>query len=455
MYIKKIVIENIRSVQKLEMEFPKPAGWHVLIGDNGSGKTSIARAIGLCLVGPGEGGAARVPFNAWLRKNTRVGYCRLDFMRDKIYDGEEDTTLDLEKLFCQFALISPSTAQLKTDSYTENLEDITMMAFTVTAEKEHSTVEEDKPNEKPKDMYVNWGKNGWFSAGFGPFRRFTGGNAETERLFKSHPRLGAHLSLFGEDIALSEALEWIKELDYLRLKEQEAGSAGDSAFTFKQIIRFVNESHLLPHNMRIDGIDKDGIKFIDGNGSKIDTLELSDGFRSILSLTFELIRQLVRVYGAREVFKDIEKGNMFISLPGVVVIDEIDAHLHPSWQTAIGEWFTQYFPELQFIVTTHSPLVCRAARKGSIWKLAAPGSEEASGEVTGLDKERLIDGNILDAYATDLFGESPTRSAQSQEKLERLGRLNILSALGKITDTEEQERIELQQILSTDASTAG
>jgi len=447
----------------------------VLIGDNGSGKTSIARAIGLCLVGPGEGGAARVPFNTWLRKNTEYGYCRLDFIRDKKYDGEEnidkDTNLDLDKLFSKFFLNRISKAQFKTGDQEKYVENITVMGATVTSPKEILLVEEETPreiekeqhnekeegqqNKKSKDLYENWGKNGWFSAGFGSFRRFTGGNLGTERLFKSHPRLGAHLSLFGEDIALSEALEWIKELDYLRLKEQEAGSAGDSAFTFKQIIHFVNESRLLPHNMRIDGIDKDGIKFIDGNGSKIDTLELSDGFRSILSLTFELIRQLVRVYGAREVFKDIEKGNMIISLPGVVIIDEIDAHLHPSWQTAIGEWFTQYFPELQFIVTTHSPLVCRAARKGSIWKLAAPGSEEASGEVTGLDKERLINGNILDAYATDLFGESPTRSAQSQEKLERLGRLNILSALGKITDTEEQERIVLQQILSTDASTAG
>jgi hypothetical protein len=455
MYIKKIVIENIRSVQKLEMEFPKPAGWHVLIGDNGSGKTSIARAIGLCLVGPGEGGAARVPFNTWLRKNGRIGHCRLDFTRDEKYDGEEESKFDLDRLYSSFSILLFDNMQLKTEGTVQDLTSVPALLFSLTDEKAVQSVAEPQQTPKLTNIYENWGKNGWFSAGFGPFRRFTGGNAETERLFKSHPRLGAHLSLFGEDIALSEALEWIKELDYLRLKEQEAGSAGDSAFTFKQIIRFVNESHLLPHNMRIDGIDKDGIKFIDGNGSKIDTLELSDGFRSILSLTFELIRQLVRVYGAREVFKDIEKGNMFISLPGVVVIDEIDAHLHPSWQTAIGEWFTQYFPELQFIVTTHSPLVCRAARKGSIWKLAAPGSEEASGEVTGLDKERLIDGNILDAYATDLFGESPTRSAQSQEKLERLGRLNILSALGKITDTEEQERIELQQILSTDASTAG
>ncbi len=47
MYIKKVVIENIRSISHFEMEFPKPAGWHVLIGDNGSGKTSVLQAMAL------------------------------------------------------------------------------------------------------------------------------------------------------------------------------------------------------------------------------------------------------------------------------------------------------------------------------------------------------------------------------------------------------------------------
>jgi predicted ATP-dependent endonuclease of OLD family len=45
MYLQKVTIHNIRSITDLEMEFPNPAGWHVLIGENGSGKSSIIRAI--------------------------------------------------------------------------------------------------------------------------------------------------------------------------------------------------------------------------------------------------------------------------------------------------------------------------------------------------------------------------------------------------------------------------
>ena len=51
MYIKKIQIKDIRSISQFRMTFPKPAGWHVLIGDNGAGKSTIVRAIALGLLG--------------------------------------------------------------------------------------------------------------------------------------------------------------------------------------------------------------------------------------------------------------------------------------------------------------------------------------------------------------------------------------------------------------------
>jgi predicted ATP-binding protein involved in virulence len=180
---------------------------------------------------------------------------------------------------------------------------------------------------------------------------------------------------------------------------------------------------------------------------------MSDGFRSVLSLTFELIRQLIRAYGQDAVFKDIKAGNMVIDLPGVVLIDEIDAHLHPTWQTRIGFWFLQYFPSLQFIVTTHSPLICRACEKGSIWRLAAPGSNVPSGEVTGTDRERLIFGNVLDAYGTEAFGRSVERSQQSKEMLDRLAKLSALNSFGKISAAEKSELEALRKILPTDDTT--
>jgi predicted ATP-binding protein involved in virulence len=148
--------------------------------------------------------------------------------------------------------------------------------------------------------------------------------------------------------------------------------------------------------------------FKDSNNTLVSIKDMSDGFRSILSITLELIRQLILTYSAEVVFplKDANQATIQIKLPGVVLIDEIDVHLHPTWQTKIGKWFTQVFPNIQFIVATHSPFVCRACQNGSIWRLATPNTKMRAGEIKGIERDRLIYGNILDAQSLDLVKNS-------------------------------------------------
>lgn len=63
-----------------------------------------------------------------------------------------------------------------------------------------------------------------------------------------------------------------------------------------------------------------------------------------------------------------------ITLPGVVAVDEIDAHLHPGWQQLIGDWFVNRSPNMQSLVTTHSPIICRAAGVSRCCRRPAPKS---------------------------------------------------------------------------------
>ncbi len=269
-------------------------------------------------------------------------------------------------------------------------------------------------------------------------------------MFYSQPKLGAHLSAFGEDVALTEALDWLVKLQYQSLESQVNPSRkNDAALIIENLKKLINSHDFLPHRSEIDSISSDGVMFKDGNGSLIDVNQLSDGYRSILCLSFELIRQLVRVYGADEVFKNIKEDQMYIDLPGVVLIDEIDAHLHPSWQTRIGQWMLKYFPSIQFIVSTHSPLICRACEKGTIWRLDAPGSAKKSNEIVGIERQRLINGNILDAYGTDIFGENVSISIESSHKMDRLAELNIKSIMGTIDDIEKNELLNLKVIFPT------
>jgi hypothetical protein len=178
---------------------------------------------------------------------------------------------------------------------------------------------------------------------------------------------------------------------------------------------------------------------------------LSDGYRSILSMTFELIRQLAATYGPKRVFHP--KDPTRVDVPGIVLIDEVDAHLHPTWQRKVGLWFRKHFPKMQFIVTTHSPLVCQAAEVGTVWRLPRPGTDEEARQVVGVELDRLIFGNVLDAYGTGVFGEGIARSEHAKQRLQRLAELNVKELRKGLSAAERKEQAALRASQPTAAMT--
>jgi predicted ATP-binding protein involved in virulence len=89
--------------------------------------------------------------------------------------------------------------------------------------------------------------------------------------------------------------------------------------------------------------------------------QLSDGYRTILAMCMDLARRLAQAnpfYGVDSCLA-----------PAVVLIDEIDLHLHPSWQQTILSTLMQVFPNVQFIVTTHSQAVLTTVKAENIWQL--------------------------------------------------------------------------------------
>lgn len=445
MYIESIEIKNIRAIDSLKMRFEKPAGWHVVIGDNGTGKSSVVRAIALALIGPEKSLALRLSWGDWLSAQQKTGSIKLQIVANADWDRTVDTKKASVKTSTIPVPLVLEFSRERVGGFSNDFSDDFAKPHSIVALTSNINAKTRPPRKEIWSDYA-----GWFSAAYGPFRRFTGGNPEWNKVFYSSPKVGAHLSAFGEDVALTEALEWLRELDYQRLKQQEAtDESSEAGRTLEYLKQFINESGLLPHDAKLDRIEAEGPVFLDGHGNRVLVTQMSDGYRSILSLTFELIRQLVRVYSSDAVFWQMKKNKLEIALPGVVVIDEIDAHLHPTWQTRIGEWFLKHFPKIQFIVTTHSPLICRAAATGSIYRLAAPGAKHKSGEITGIERERLIYGNILDAYGTEVFGENISRSPESTEKMQELAALNLKSIMGEITLDEEEKLQELRQMLPT------
>ena len=427
MHVTRVRIENIRGIKKLDWDFRKAAngntaGWHVVLGDNGAGKSTILRSIALALVGPEEAQALRQDWNSWLRTGMRRGSIHVTLSRDSEHDS----------LVQGRAAASNSPA-----------------AYVRLARAVGSTIA--LRSASPRAWNHVWGQEaGWFSASYGPFRRFTGGTPENEKLLAAKPRLARHLSVFGEDVALTESLKWLQSLAFKRLESARARKSSPVAADLFNAVRcFVNQPGFLPHDVKLKSVSSDGVTFVDGGKVIVPVEQLSDGFRSMLSMTFELIRQMAACFGPSRVFDSREPTR--IAAPGVVLVDEIDAHLHPTWQYRLGDWFCRHFPNVQFIVTTHSPIICQAAENGTIWKLSAPGESFRSGLVTGVDRERLVLGNVLDAFGTGMFGVGITRSQRSKESVEELARLNVKETRSDLSRQERARQAALRAALPTAA----
>jgi predicted ATP-binding protein involved in virulence len=108
---------------------------------------------------------------------------------------------------------------------------------------------------------------------------------------------------------------------------------------------------------------------VDKNGISLDLGQLSDGERSFLAMVADLCKRLCQANPRIDP----------LSGQGVVLIDELELHLHPTWQREAAEKLRTTFPNLQFIVTTHSPFIVQTAREGEIVKLDGELSVEPAG----------------------------------------------------------------------------
>jgi putative AbiEii toxin of type IV toxin-antitoxin system len=423
MYVRRLTITNIRSIESFDLRFnpTEAAGWHVILGANGAGKSSVVRSLALALAGPKEAAALRQNWSTWTRFGTVDSGIRL-----QVECGQKD-------VFTKTGRRAPSV-------------DVELALRPIESSIGGPRIEVAASSGSKTAERSIWGTNsGWFSASFGPFRRFTGGDQAFDRLFYSNPRLASHLSAFGEDVALTEGLRWLRDLRVKQLEDDD-----DDGQLLNHLINFLNNSQLLPHGARISEVRSEEVVVLDAGGARVVVEQLSDGYRSVLSMIFEILRQMTKSYGIGEMVSALDVQGSAVRLPGVVVIDEVDAHLHPSWQKDIGPWFTRCFPEVQFIVTTHSPIICRNAT--SVWRLANPGTDEVAGRIDGVALNRLIHGSILDAYGTEFFGRDVARSEDSKELLNEMARLNRKALKAALEPADRTRLEELRGMLPTNAT---
>jgi predicted ATP-binding protein involved in virulence len=119
---------------------------------------------------------------------------------------------------------------------------------------------------------------------------------------------------------------------------------------------------------------------------------LSDGLRIMLTLVADMARRVAQLNPHLE-------GHALRKTPGIVLIDELDLHLHPKWQRRVIHDLKRTFPSLQFIATTHSPQLIGEALPEEIMLLDGGGTTSVPRSF-GIDSSRILE-EIMGAESRD------------------------------------------------------
>jgi predicted ATP-binding protein involved in virulence len=215
-------------------------------------------------------------------------------------------------------------------------------------------------------------------------------------------------------------------LDYRIAKNPEDSKA-------KQMKKIGEEAitKLLPGNVEIAEVTADALIQFLVNGQKVPTISLSDGFRSMIALAGDLIWRLLQS------FPNLDNPT---EASGVVLIDELDIHLHPSWQREIAGWLQEVFPNLQFFVATHSPLIAAGAGEKSLTlRIDLVEGESEIVEIPYLELAANVDRTLTSAA----FGLKSTFPTETENKIKRYHQLNRKNKNLAAEEKEEYEQLSL------------
>lgn len=224
-----------------------------------------------------------------------------------------------------------------------------------------------------------------------------------------------------ESVLTSQLLNFLSDLKIQEALARNEGLANDADNikewfeNFEDILRGFFEDP----NLKIKFNYRDYTFLILTNGKSFKFTELSDGFIAILDIVADLI---LKMSAGGNISTEFNK-------PGIVLIDEIETHLHLKLQKVILPMLVSLFPNVQFIVTTHSPFVLNSLPNATAFDME---HQEPISDLTEYSYQALTEG---------YFGVS-TESDYARQRFEEL------KALLKKTELSDTERVEAQQILS-------
>ncbi len=423
MYLRKVILKNIKCFADFELDFVQGKGirqWTSLLGQNGLGKSTLLQAIGVTLAGPSAVRELLPVAEGWVRR------------------GEPYGEIEAELFWTEGDALTPHWPKKKSPyiaRYIVTGDDPNRLPAVLSEHYSVPTIAdwsgEGTPREREKvgkdisrlkqTAYAE-GKPGWLGCGYGPFRRLSGGSQDADRILYAERKSARFVTLFREDAALTNATKWLISLyNTARDGDEESKRTLDQVKT-----AFANE--LLPQPTTLHVSARSALLQIDAQEPTL-FQDLSDGYRSMLALGIDLLRWLT------DAFPDADDP---MNCPGIVLIDELDAHVHPTWQREIGHWLRRKFPEIQFIVATHSPFLAQVAGPGGNVVLEhTPDGVKPRADVEAVELWRT------DQILAELFDLPTTYSPQVELKLQRHQELHRKRQVGQLSQSEKEEYQQL------------
>jgi predicted ATP-binding protein involved in virulence len=221
-------------------------------------------------------------------------------------------------------------------------------------------------------------------------------------------------TLFNDDAKLINAEEWLLQLDYAASKESEVQQYAERKLA--QVKAMLIE--LLPDvsDIRFTEPTKENLKhavqFKTELSGWVSIHQLSLGYKTMVAWMVDLAARL---------FERYPDSDNPLAEPAIVLIDEIDLHMHPRWQRKIFDYLTERFPKTQFVVTAHSPLVVQAAPADANIVLLRKAGDHV---VIDNDIESVHNWRLDQILSSDLFGIESPRGPETEKWLaERKGLL--------------------------------
>lgn len=404
MHLSEVRLSNIACFEDISIDFTgqvsgKPASWIVLLGENGTGKSTLLQMIGAALLAQNQFAVIAGDVN-WR------GYIR------------DQNSSEKARIWLQVQPEAGDVGYLQGQSSLETF-------FYLRDQGQDRFPPHPSPGPYMYDsplapLYDDSLSGGWFACGYSPWRRPTrrlGADKGAIPTLEDSAKPFRFASLFGDGAGLTDVSEWLSGL-YFRSIYPDRTDADEKRFG-------TAKSALLRTMPRVKSlkVTQDRQVLVSHDRVEVPIERLSDGYRGTLAWVGDLIRRLFDAYP--------DSPNP-LRQRGVVLVDEIDLHLHPRWQRTVVEDVRALFPNIQFIVTTHSPFVAQDLRiqdKIIVLDRAPNGKSVVVREGAGAVQNWSAD-QILSGY----FGlSSGTRGEEALREEARYERLLDAEAAGELT----------------------